>query len=48
MHEESAGCKFGKTCDRVMCMFRHDVENGIDERNEQPEEAIEDNSDAND
>ena len=30
-----------------MFMFRHDVKNGIDERNEQPEEAIENNSDAN-
>ena len=47
LHEESEVCKFGKTCDRVMCMFRHDFDNGIDERNEQPEEAIGNNNDAN-
>ena len=31
MHEESENCKYGKTCDRVMCMFRHDVEGDSDD-----------------
>ena len=47
LHEEFEECEFGKIFERVMGMFRHEVEDGIDEINEEPEEAIKDNSDDN-
>ena len=36
MHEESESCKYGEACDRVMCMYKHEVNN--DNENEDDEE----------
>ena len=35
MHEESENCTYGKTCDRVMCMFRHNAEGDSDDESEE-------------
>ena len=45
-HEESEQCKFGKACDRVMCMYRHVKEN--DEESDEDEANDVDNDDDND
>ena len=46
LHEESQICKYGKACERVMCMFRHkDSESG--ESDESDEDDDEDEEDEN-
>ena len=41
LHEESEECKFGKSCERLMCMFRHDeVEESDDEDESDDDEEV--------
>ena len=46
-HEESPECRFGQTCERVMCMFSHDERDVSDTEsdNENDEEDIDENDD---
>ena len=41
LHEESATCKFGTGCERVLCMFKHE-ESKEDEESEDDEESDDD------
>ena len=42
IHEESELCKFGKTCERILCMYRH--ERGINEDDDDSESENESDS----
>ena len=43
-HDASPVCKFGRECERIMCMFKHDGRDVSDDENEDDEES-EDESD---
>ena len=44
VHEESAICKFGNGCERLLCMFKHE----IDKSEEDDDSESDDNSDDSD
>ena len=46
-HEDSPDCKFGKTCERMMCMFSHD-ERDVSDTEEEEESDDENDDDQND
>ena len=46
-HDESPDCKFGQTCERIMCMFSHE-ERDVSDTEEEDESDDEKNDDEND
>ena len=43
LHEESDNCKYGKSCERILCMFKHEeCDDGDDSENENDSEEDED------
>ena len=45
IHEESEICKFGKGCDRILCMFKHETcEHDDDEEADESEDESESES----
>ena len=47
VHEESKDCKFGKACERILCMFKHE-ENVDDADNEEEDDTESENEDSDD